>query len=829
MQGIKHKEKGSLARRITKGILIFLLCVTVFIIIVGISFAIYVAASMEREIDESLFGVLSGNSSSKLYYYERESDGSINETAIELKDQELYGGYRSKYAAYEELPEDLINAFVSIEDRRFFSHNGVDWKRTIGAGLNYFFNFRDNFGGSTITQQLIKNVTEEDDYSFQRKIQEILWALDLETKMSKEEILENYLNIINLSQGCYGVGAAADYYFSKEVEELSLVECAAIAAITNNPSYYDPLRNPQNNKARRGLILTQMYEQGYIGEEEYNEAYGSDIIINITKEKSSSGVNLWYVDMVVDDIINDLVAQKGYSRSMANLLLYRGGLSIYTAMDYDIQLILESYYSETDNFSYSDEGEDPQSSMIIIDPYTGDILAVAGAVGEKKADRIQNFATETVRPAGSVIKPLSVYAPALEEGIITWSSVYDDVPVNFGSYDLNASDGAALNLVAWPKNASGVYRGLTNINYAIEHSVNTVTVKVLEDVGLYDSFAFLTEKLKMTSLISGKTASDGRFITDIDYAALALGQFNYGVSVREISAAYSVFANSGIYNDYRSYYKVSDSMGNIILENEYHGEAVISEENSILMTEMLKNVVENGTATGVSLKKYIDCAGKTGTTQNNYDRWFIGYTPYFIGGVWYGYEYPKALPSGTGNLCIEIWDEVMTILHQKYISAGEARSFPSSANIVSCEYCADSGQLATNACKKDPRGNRIEEGYFVKGTEPTEKCECHILVEYDTEYGGVAFEGCPDESTETVGLIQVERNFPIEVYVSDAQYVWKNIGNTVPETSPYLPFFNNLLKENEYCGVSVGGVQYNRYCKEHFNYFEWKEKIENSE
>ena len=807
-------------KRLLKGIITVSLILVISVLLIGLSFSLYIAATMEREIDESLFGVLGGNTSSKIYYFEDE-DARERGEGKELVGQELYGGFRSLPISYEEAPKELVYAFVSIEDRRFFSHKGVDWKRTLGAIGNYFFNFRNEFGGSTITQQLIKNVTEQDDYSFQRKIQEILWALDLETKMSKEEILENYFNIINLSNGCYGVGAASRYYFSKSVTELNLCECAAIAAITNNPSYYDPIRNPQNNLERRRLILTEMYEQGYISEESYTMACNEELSLNID-DNTSNGINLWYVDMVINDVITDLMTQKNYSRAMASMLIYTGGLKIYTAMDLEVQQIVESYYKNTSNFYWNGESN-PQSAMIIIDPYSGDILAVAGAVGTKNANRLQNFATETVRPAGSAIKPLSVYAPALEAGIINWASVYDDVPVNFGKYNLNSASGGNAKPVAWPKNANGTYRGLTNINYAIENSVNTVTVKVLEDLGIDASFGFLKNKLNMNSLVDSATLSDGSIITDKDYAALALGQFNYGVSLREITAAYSIFSNKGIYSESRSYYKVTDRDGNIILEDKYNGKTVISEDNAAIMTAMLQNVVKNGTASGVTLKESIDCAGKTGTTQNNYDRWFVGYTPYFVGGVWYGYEYPKTLSSNTSGVCVEIWDKIMTRLHKKYISSG-AETFNKTDSIISFEYCRDSGMIATEACKKDPRGDRRETGYFTKGSVPTEECSCHVLVRYDTVNGGVATSGCSYADTEYVGLITVERSFPIQIYVSDAQYVWRNIGKDIlPESSPELPFFNNLLGENEYCGISYGSMQYNRLCRADFDYWKWLE------
>lgn len=799
-----------------KIICILLTVVFALTLTVGWSLSLYVDRKIHKDINEELFSLLGVGSEASFYYFERGDDGELIEKEL---DESLYGGYRYLYADFEGIPQDLINAFICIEDKDFYKHKGVDWGRTLSAGANFFLNYNDSFGGSTITQQLIKNVTDKDEYSFQRKIQEIFWALDLETKMTKNEILEMYLNVINLSQGCYGVGAAAKYYFSKDVSDLTLNECACVAAITNSPSYYDPIRNPENNKKRKDLIIEQMYRQGYISEENYLQNKGVDVTLNISKEEDPNKVNSWYIDMVVEDVIQDLMKEYGYSRETANMVVYTGGLKIYTAIEPDIQRILEKYYSKESNFGgASDDNNQLQSSMIIIDNETGDILGVVGAIGEKEGNRLQNFATQTLRPAGSVIKPLSVYAPALEKGIIKWSSVYDDVPVSFGK-----SGGS--NYVAWPKNSNGEYRGLTNINYAISHSVNTVTVRVLEELGVDNSFDFLFNDLNIKSLIKSGVDNTGIGITDMDIAALALGQQNYGVTVREITAAYSIFSNNGIYNSCRSYYKVTDGNGNILLENRYNGKAVLSEENAAIMGKMLENVVKNGTAKSINLKNKISCAGKTGTTQNNYDRWFIGYTPQYTAGVWCGYEYPKSL-SGA-NVCISAWDRVMAEIYEVKANYKNT-AFDYTDNIIQAEYCMDSGKLMTEACRKDPRGNRTEIGWFKRGSVPTEYCDCHILVSYDTESGGVSLNNmCKYGIVEQVGMITVDRSFPTQIYVTDAQYVYKKIGEDVlPESSPELPYFNNLLKKGEYCGVSKTAEQFNRLCRAHFNYFDWLEKRE---
>jgi len=813
MEKVKRKSKFlSAILKFTLGTSIILILIVLILCLV---FAIYIEKKIDKTVDESLFAPIGTGASTKVYYYDFEDRENRTGTPVEISSKALYSTYKCKSISYDELPEDLIDAFISIEDKRFMEHSGVDFKRTIAAGFNYFLKFNKSFGGSTITQQLIKNVTENDDYSFQRKLQEIFWALDLEKKYDKEEILLMYLNIINLSDGCYGVGAAAEYYFSKDVSELTLPECACIAAITNNPSYYNPIRNPENNKKRRDLILSEMLSQGYITESEYNDAVNTQTVLNVKKQDDGTEINSWYLDMVIEDVIDDLQAEYGYTRAVASIMIYTGGLNIYTAMDKDVQTTLEEYYANKNNFPASPSDNKLQSAMIVIDPKTGDVLGVAGAIGEKNGNRIQNFATDTLRPAGSVIKPLSVYAPALEAGIIDFATVYDDVPIKF--------EGTSSKLTAWPKNANGIYRGLTNINYALSHSINTVSINVLSDLGLDTSFDFLYNKLNMKSLIT-EARTDAGIITDMDYAALALGQFNYGVTLRETTAAYSIFASGGIYNDYRSYIKVTDSAGNIVLSKPYHGSTVLSEENATIMTHMLKDVLQSGTAKDISLKNKLDVAGKTGTTQNGNDKWFIGYTPSYICGVWLGYEYPKALDEYVSDFCHSAWDDVMTALSKDDINMGENTKFTLSNNVVSATYCADSGKLMTEACASDPRGSRAETGYFKKGEEPSEYCNVHRLVTYDNVFGGVACPDCPEFDTISVGLLSINRSFPKQIYVSDAQYVWRDIGKALPSTSAKLPFFSNSLPKGTYCGISYGDRQYNRYCSEHFSYFAWKEK-----
>lgn len=820
------RRERKMNRSKTKKVLMFILNAFLTVFLVGIitgiivcsAFAIYVKKYINTEVDESKYQLNSTSTTTKLYYYDYTDRENRIGTPVELESERLYGGTNSIYVPYSQIPKDLINAFIAIEDQRFYDHKGVDWYRTIGAGVNFFLGFKDEFGASTITQQLIKNISGDDEYKIQRKVQEIFWALDLESKKSKEDIITLYLNVINLSQNCYGVQAAANTYFGKDVSELSLLECACIAAITNNPSYYNPIRFPEHNKERRQTILWCMKEQGKISEETMDELYDQDVVLNYTSQKTGgSTVNSWYTDMVINDVLKDLM-KKGYSKQAANLLVYSGGLKIYTCVDPDIQAILDEVYTNDEYFPEHTSGMPAQSAMVIVDPKTGDVLGVAGAKGEKKGNRIQNFATDTVRPAGSSIKPVSVYGPALEKGLITYATVYDDTPVNFGT----------SNNKAWPHNLPDVYGGLTNINSAIERSVNTIAVKVLEDLTPKESFEFAKYNLGMESLIELLELSNGTRLTDMDYAALALGQLNYGVTVREITAAYTAFANQGVFNKAKSYLKVVSADGETLLSNEDPGNIVMSEENAAIMTKMLRNVVSNGTARSITLKKTLNCAGKTGTTSNDYDRWFIGYTPYVIGGVWYGYEYPKSLSSLKSNPCVSIWDTVMTKIHEKYVeeanNGGEAlKSFTMPDTVIKATYCKDSGNLMTDACRADPRGNRGETGYFALGTQPKEYCTTHVLVDYDTSTGAVASALCPSDSVKKVGLIEVtDRKFPVQVTVTDAQYVYRELPDGVEPGGWWGdPFFVNTLG-GALCGTTKVEKQYNQFCWQHFDFDAFK-------
>ena len=783
-------------KRQRKGKGIVWIVLTVFFVLVCVavlSFGAFLRSHFEMTLPTDFFRLTAKGESPKFYAYEFEDRANRIGEAQEVTSL----GFSQKetaYVSYPAIPKRLIDAFVAIEDKRFFEHNGVDWYRTAAAGVNRVLGFSRQFGASTITQQVVKNVTGNSEVSLSRKMQEILWALDLERSLDKTEILEIYLNVIHFSDNCNGVGEAARHYFSKDPAELTVAECATIAAITNSPTYYNPIRNPQNNLARRNLILSEMLAQGYLSEEEYAQAVAEPLSLRVTENGSQGeGINSWYVDMVIEDVIGDLMQEYRISRSTASRLVYSGGLRIDIAMDREIQKTVEDYYRTAVQTPTNADGERAQSALIVIDARTGDVLGVAGAIGEKSGNRVQNFATQTLRPPGSTIKPISVYAPALEKNLINWASVFDDVPVNFGSN----------NRVAWPRNANGVYRGLTNISYAVAHSTNTVAVRVLEELGVEEAYRIAKNRFHLNSLVSEVGAND------CDIAALALGQLNYGVTLRELTTAYTVFADAGVYHPYRSYFRVTDSQGRILLSHPDVGEVVLSSANAAIMTKLLQGVVSDGTSSSITLSRLVECAGKTGTTNADHDRWFVGYTPNVICGVWCGYEYPEPLQGK--NLCTQIWNRVMQdIVAEK----GGKTTFDVPSSVIRVSYCKDSGKLMSDACTKDARGNRGEVGWFIKGQEPTEFCDCHVVVEYDTQHGGICHGNCPEEVRGEVALIRAERRFPIPIYVSDAQYVYGGDPTEIaPNPDPTQSYFAS--RQEKYVGVSNVQKPFNRSCTAH--------------
>ena len=745
--------------------------------------AVYVQTIILPQAKQTLSSikVFDVNESSTMYYTDKNT-GEL----VEMRS--LYGSENRVWVEYKDIPKSLINATIAIEDKRFYKHPGVDWIRT-GYGVISMFTGRDIQGGSTLTQQLIKNLTQNDEVTVKRKVQEIFTALEFEKSHSKEEILEWYLNYIYLGDNCNGVYTAALNYFGKELQDLTLAECASLISITNNPSLYNPYRNPEKNLERRDKVLYQMYDQGMISEEQYNAAKAEPL--NLKRDVGTSVEQepfTWYEDQVINDVINGLIEKYGITKQAATDMIYRGGLRIETCYDPDVQAYVDAVYQDRSVLELdSKTGQEIQSGITVIDNRTGNVVALAGGIGEKKESRIWNRATDTIRPPGSSIKPLAVYAPALDMGLITPATVVDDTPI-----DLNGD--------AWPKNSYGYYKGLTTVHEALEDSVNTIAVKVLRDMVTPNlSYQFLEDRFGITSLEPGRTVN-GEVKSDNGLAPLALGGLTDGVSTYEMAAAYATFANNGMYKEPRTYLKVSDSDGNVLLENNSTSEAVLKESTVYYMNTMLQNVIKNGTGHDANFSG-MTIAGKTGTTTSNNDKWFVGYSPYYTAAVWVGYDQQERIPSNS-YLAARLWKQVMEPLHANL----ENTSFQTPDNLVTQTICLDSGMIATEACAQDPRGDRVTTMTFVSGDQPKEYCTVHTTVEVCTESSpllksdgtesGVyhlAGEFCPEESRKTIGLLDYDR-----IRVTES---------VVARDDPYLKIVLDSLENGSLCDVHTEAPQ----------------------
>ncbi len=803
-------------------------------LIVGCAFAIYLGNFIDASVEE--FDLMSSDQDKTTVIYYTDENGN----SVELMGGKLYSSENRVWVSYEQIPEDLINAFIAIEDKRFEDHDGVDWKRTVRATMYFMLGNADS-GGSTLTQQLIKNVTKNDDNTIQRKVEEIFCALNLEKIMSKEEILELYMNTVYFNQGCYGVQAASEKYFNKDVSELTLMECAALAGIVKNPYSLDPILHPQNNAERRNYILYEMLDQGKITQLEYDSAAFRELEVydpdededieddeqnNNKPEDESSDANSWYVDAVIEDAI-DLISEKyGVIEEAAAKMLYSAGFKIQIAMDPKVQQIMEEVYEDDELINNIVEASEslmqPQSAMVVIDPQTGNILGIVGGRGKKTESRIFNYATQAVRQPGSSFKPIAVYSLALEKGIINYSTVFDDAPYSFNK---TVTSAGKEKYTAWPVNSPARYGGLTPLNDALTRSVNTVSVQIADKLGLKVSFDNLTQNLGISTLIESQTIND-KVVSDINLSSIALGGMTYGVTVRELTGAYTIFTNNGTYVSPRTILEIRDQNNKVVIDNQPKKTNVLSIENSALMVRLLENVTQNSSGTGYGTKvaKQVDTAGKTGTTSKNNDKWFVGFTPYYLGGVWFGYEIPMTLSGFSGNPSLKIWDEVMTRLHKDLVDESKKTGIPLEqfelpTSIVSIQYCRDSGLVATSACSLDPRGNRIETGYYTTDNMPTRFCDKHISVKYCTSGQGIASEYCPDETCTDIALLNVNtRDYPIQVKITDAQYVYRTLtnGNVVYSNSDG-PFFLNEIEKGRYVGITNTSKQYNRYCAKHYN------------
>lgn len=753
------QPSGSAARRILKGfgkvfgtmVLVLFLTTLIFACL----FALYVKNNLSAQVD-SIDGFTLDQTS--VIYYEDPKTGQ------DVVLRKLYGGANRTWVKYEDIPKNLIHACIAIEDKRFEDHQGVDWVTTLKACVKMFLG-RGEAGGSTITQQLVKNITGRDEVTVRRKLVEIFSALELEKKYTKKQIMELYLNVIALGENCEGVESASQVYFGKSVSELDLAECAALIGITNNPSIYDPYINADKNKERQVIILDQMLEQKYITQEQHDTAVAEELVLHNASGEASGDEDYYsyFEDQVINDVVRDLSEKTGYDQTIVRKMLMTGGYKIYSTLNPDVQAAVEEVYQNLDNIPNTASSQQLQSGIVIIDNKTGDVVAVAGGVGEKQGSLILNRATQSYLSPGSTIKPVSVYAPALELGLITPATVMDDTPYSF------------TDARHWPKNSDSIYRGLMNINEAVGLSINTIPVKLVAQMTPEYSFEFAKEKMGLSTLVSSYVNAAGDTFSDVDLAPLAMGGLTRGVTVKAMAQAYTTFANEGVYREARTYTKVVDSDGKVVLDNTQQSHVAMKDMTAWYITYMLENTVESGTGTAAQIEN-MTVAGKTGTTTSDFDRWFAGYTPYYTGVVWCGYDDPEevVLTDSSTNPAIVLWQKVMEQVHDGLPN----KEFNKPTNVVECTVCRDSGLLMTDACREDPRGSRAVTVELSLYDVPTQNCDVHKEVEICGASGHVVNEYCKQvegNTTKTVGLLDVSRAFPVRgITVQDQAYAMPN-------------------------------------------------------
>ena len=598
----------------------------------------------------------------------------------------------------EEMPENLKNAYVSIEDERYYKHHGVDIKRTGSAIINYVIHIgNSSFGGSTITQQLVKNLTGDNSGSIFRKVKEWWKAYLLECYFSKEEILDMYLNIIYVGPNIYGVGAGSQYYFSKDVQNLTLAECAFLAGINNSPNSYNPFDDETDNtekiKNRTITVLDKMLELEYITEDEYNTAVSevnNGLRFRQGTVEASDGIYSYHTDALINEIIQDIADKKNITEDFATNYLYLGGLTINSTQNSSIQDETETEFNKRQYHIASREGGDPaQAAMVIIDHKTGQVLSCVGGLGEKDTARGLNRATQSTRQTGSSIKPLAVLAPGIDKKKFTAATIYADVETTFeGNYS--------------PVNYDG-YLGEITVRKAVESSQNISFVEMMEQIGVKTSISYLKD-MGITTL----TEKD-------ESLSLALGGLDKGITPLEMAAAYATIANDGVYIEPTFYTEITNQSGKTIVEAKPESHRVFSEQVAYILKEILTQPVKgaNGTATYCSISG-IDVAAKTGTTDENYDRWLCGFTPYYTAATWFGYDQNETIYFNRQNPAGIIWANVMRTIHSGLANA----TFEKPSWIQTETICADSGCIANSGCT-----NTYEE-YFLWGTKPDD-CTKH--------------------------------------------------------------------------------------------------------
>ena len=656
--------------------------------------------------------------------------GSSNSVVLDKdgnKLAELSGDENRKIIKLDQMPENLKNAYIAIEDERFYKHSGIDIKRTAAAVAQYIIHAgKSSFGGSTITQQLVKNITKDDERSGKegiiRKVKEWAKAYQIERMLSKDQILELYLNIIFVGgSNNLGVEVGAEYYFNKPASDLDLAECAFLAGINNSPNSYNPYGEKDKSeliKKRTKTVLSKMLELKMIEQNEYDEAVKKvDDGLPFQKAEKLGSIYSYHTDATISQVIEDVAKEKGISKSLASTYVYSSGLTIYSTQDTALQSKMdEVMVNNSKDYirkSKKIEGETSQSAMVIIDNSTGYVVGVEGGLGEKNESRGLNRATQSPRQTGSSIKPLTSLVPGINEGVITPATIYDDNSTDFG-------------IKGWSPKDYNAFKGLISVRSAITTSQNIPFIKIVDELTTAKAADYL-ERMGVTSL----SDTDKQVLS-----ATSIGGFTNGITPLEMAGAYATIANNGIYRRPMFYTKVTDTNGNTVLEGKQDSEEVISEQAAYVVKDLLKSVVQNGTATYCKISG-IDVAAKTGTTNNNFDKWLCGFTNYYTAATWYGYDQNEEV-TGSTNVAGRIWAAVMSKVHE----GKDKVTFEKPSGVVTETICKISGKKATSRCTD------TYQEIFVEGKVPGE-CDGHSnSVEVCSETGLLANEYCPNKITK---------------------------------------------------------------------------------
>ncbi len=760
-----------------------------------------------------------------------------DQNGVEL--DSLHGNENRDYIEISQMPLNIINATVAVEDERFYSHNGVDFKGMIRA---LFVNAESKLSGksslegaSTITQQLIKHaffeeaLTGKEQNKLTRKLQEQYMAIQLENKtiekagnkkLAKDLILELYINTINY-HGAYGIQAAAKRYFAKDASELTLAESAVLAAIPQSPTKWNPITHPENNKERQTTVLNRMLNQGYISQSEYDSAISEDVYAKIqtlaqeVAEKKSS--HSYYIDALIEQLIEHLMEQKGFSEIQASNYVFNSGLRIYANIDLEMQAIIDEAYTNPNFFPKNDftleavyklsvkdkvtqkqihynernyvptqEAAEafaqsvkakyltddvefvadklevtiqPQSAFIITDYHTGEVKALIGGRGEKTESRTFNRATQAKRQPGSTFKVLAAYAPGIDLGLFTTATMFNDAPYTKGNWS--------------PGNWYSGYKGWNTIRAGIANSMNILAAKAISQLGVNTSIDYL-KNLGITTMVDApELRADGRTYSDLN-DTVALGGITDGVILSELNSAFGTIANKGQYLKPMYYTKVVDRKGQTILENTYESKTVLKESTAYLLTDMMKDVVTSSIGTGKTAKFQrikMPVVGKTGTTSDVKDLLFAGYTPYYVGSIWLGFDQSRNLKDNA-NTHVTLWREIMEKIHE--VKGLEYKEFERPESIIEGSICALSGKLPVRGlCDSDySSGSRVITDLFDIETYPTEQCENHVRIRIDKTTNMLANQYCPsDYVINAARVVRTDNDNYSELLEEAASYV----------------------------------------------------------